>query len=206
MKNYLILLLLSSTMFSIFSCNDDKDDVVPVISLTVTNLPADPTTGYDPNTGAPIGGTGHFTFFNLKDSTIIPLSDSATSKWDIAFNASTIILNGGISGPANAAAYIYNGIFNDLQRVSEDSIFNADTSGKLAIGKSWSTYDPVSKVLNATPGKVLVVRTADNKYAKVEILSYYKNAPAKPNYLTDVARYYTFRYVYQGNGTKLFNE
>jgi hypothetical protein len=45
----------------------------------------------------------------------------------------------------------------------------------------------------------LVFRTHDGKVAKVEILSYYRDAPAQPNAFTDEARFYTFRYVYNPN-------
>jgi len=44
---------------------------------------------------------------------------------------------------------------------------------------------------------VLVIRTHDGKYAKLEILSYYENA--EPNATFDNYRYYTFDYVYQPN-------
>jgi hypothetical protein len=56
-------------------------------------------------------------------------------------------------------------------------------------------------VITATAGKVIVLKTADGKYAKMEILSYYKDAPAPVNPLRDIARYYTFQYVYQPDGS-----
>ena len=46
------------------------------------------------------------------------------------------------------------------------------------------------------PGRVLVVRTADGRYAKVSIQSYYKGAPASPTQASE-SGYYTFRYVFQ---------
>jgi len=45
----------------------------------------------------------------------------------------------------------------------------------------------------------LVIRTHDDKYAKVEILSYYKDAPAEPDGFVDESRFYTFNYVYNPN-------
>ena len=52
-------------------------------------------------------------------------------------------------------------------------------------------------------GKVFVVKTHDGKYAKFEILSYYKDAPATPD-ATSVGRYYSFNYAYQANSTTTF--
>jgi len=63
----------------------------------------------------------------------------------------------------------------------------------------WYNYDPSQLTIRPIPGKVIVLRTADNKFAKVEILSYYKDAPeviTEQIALNDL-RYYTFNYVYQ---------
>jgi hypothetical protein len=51
-------------------------------------------------------------------------------------------------------------------------------------------------VISAAPNKVLVIRTRDGKYAKVRIISYYKDED--PSSYTN-ARYYTFDYLYQPN-------
>lgn len=205
MKTIYYALLISFVVMAM-SCSDD-DPVVPqgIVSVTIKNLPADPATGRDPITGAPIGTKNLFTFFRFSDSTIVPNSDSATSKWDIGFKGSTIIVNSGISGPGNASAFTYNGLFSELKEVPSDSIFRQDvTASDLAIGKSWYVYDPVAMILQAKPGKTFVIRTANNKYVKLEILSYYKDAPANPNAFVDLDRYYTFRYVYQADGSKKF--
>jgi hypothetical protein len=56
-------------------------------------------------------------------------------------------------------------------------------------------------VITPIAGRTIVVRTADGKFAKVEILNYYKNAPASPT-MTDASRYYTFRFKFQPDGSK----
>ena len=58
---------------------------------------------------------------------------------------------------------------------------------------------PPTFLITPTPGKILVFRTADGKYAKVEILSYYKDSPPTPDYRFSQGRYYTFNYIYQPN-------
>ena len=156
MKIFNVFLFLS--FLFLISCDKTENnvDTSTLRTVTIKDLAADPTTGFDPNNGMPIGDTKRFTFFRFSDSSIVANTDSATTKWDIGFRASTIIVNSGISGPGSAAAYVQTGLFSEL------------------------------------------------KYAKIELLSYYKGSPVAPDAFKDQARYYTFRYVYQSNGSKKF--
>jgi len=84
------------------------------------------------------------------------------------------------------------------------NLFTQDSSSGYAImsgsGNGWYTYSgPPTYLITPTAGKILVFKTADGKYAKVEILSYYQGAPENPDAFTDPSRYYTFNYVYQPN-------
>lgn len=162
---------------------------------TVKNLPANPTDGT---------GTGHYTFFSLKNNVIVPLSDSATTQWDVAFNSTTLLVNSGTSGPGDAAVQIYTGIFNDLTEAPADG-YRQDSALENAIptgsGNGWYNYNSTTHVVSAIPGRVLVFKTAQGKYAKMEIVSYYKDMPANPT-SADISRYYTFRYSYQDNGSR----
>jgi hypothetical protein len=190
----------------IISCEEDNPVIVnKATSVSVKNLAADPATDYDPVTGAPIGYKNLYTFFRFSDSTIVPNSDSATTKWDIGFKSSTIVVNSGISGPGSASAFVYNGLFSELKEVPADSVFKTDVSAtELAIGKTWYNYDGAAMILTPKPGKVFVIKTANGKYVKMEILSYYKDSPPSPVATRDAARYYTFRYAYQADGSKKF--
>ncbi|HMS29314.1 MAG TPA: HmuY family protein [Saprospiraceae bacterium] len=201
---HLILVLFAISLLT--SCDDSSESSPSSKSLSVTvqNLPADPPTSFDPTTGQPIGETGKFTFFRLSDSSIVANSDSTTSKWDIAFRANTILINSGSSGPGSAGAFLLDGVYQSISEVPADSSFHIDQAPVYAIGKNWYTYDQAAFVFYPKPGKVLILRTSDQKYAKLEILSYYKNAPTTPNYRTDLARYYTFRYIIQQDGSKKF--
>jgi hypothetical protein len=58
-------------------------------------------------------------------------------------------------------------------------------------------------VITTIPGRLIIVRTATGKYAKVEITSYYKDSPATPD-VNSVPRYYNFRFGYQADGSKTF--
>jgi hypothetical protein len=70
-------------------------------------------------------------------------------------------------------------------------------------GNGWYNYNSTTHVISSIPGRIIVVKTNDNTYAKIEIINYYQNAPAAP-VNTDISRYYTFRYTYQGDGTRKF--
>ncbi len=168
---------------------------------TINDLPADPANN-DPQSGRPLGAANRFTFFSLKDGKQVANSDSATAKWDIGFRSTTIIVNGGTGRAGKGGAYLHNGTFESLTTVPENAPFSVDQSlNQLAIptgsGNGWYTYG--GGVISPTPEKVLVIRTADGKYAKVEILSYYKGGPDGPG---SESRYYTFRYAYQPDGSK----
>ncbi len=201
MKNSIYVLAFLA--FGIFSCQDD--DVTPqsVTSVTIKDLPGDPYTGIDPVTMRPTGDKGVFTFFRLSDSSIVSNSDSASTKWDIGIKGSTIIINGGTSGPGQGGAIVYDGIFSDLNSIPDSLSFLVDNNPVFAVDRSWYKYDPAAMVFTPVPGKIILIRTADGKFAKMEILSYYKGAPSNPT-VRDESRYYTFRYIYQPDGSRKF--
>lgn len=196
---------------SLFACKDDENvvTVLPVRSETVRNLAADPTTGVNPTTGQPLGTTGKFTLFSFPNNQAVANADSATNKWDVGFRGTTIIVNGGAIRAGQGGAYVHTGTFEELTTVPTSATFAQDqNAGSLAIparsGAGWYNYNQATNVISPIPGRVLVVRTGDGKYAKMEVLSYYQNAPATPD-ASSVQRYYTFRYVYQPDGSTKLN-
>ena len=210
---------------SITSCKDDSPTPEPIVATTVANFAADPATSYNPTNGAPIGKTKKFAFFSFKTGALVAHSDSATANWDLGFNGVTIIVNSGTSGPGHTTAFIQSGLFSDLKTAPEtgyksDATTNNKTelysqtgTDKIAIPSTlsingaastgWANYNSTTRVVSPISGKVILVKTGDNRYAKMEILSYYKDAPAAPTQ-TSLPDYYTFRYVYQPNDSKSF--
>jgi hypothetical protein len=178
---------------------------------TVQNLMADTIVGVS-MTGQPVG-TGKFTFFSLETGAIIPNSDSATNKWDIAFRGTTILTNNGSSGPGLGGAYVQVGLFNDIASVSLDSTVRVDAGSVRAIktgsNDGWYVYDATNNLVSPISGRVIIIRTATGKYAKLEINNYYKGGTT-PTICTAAAiksseqRYYTFKYTYQPNGSTTF--
>ena len=196
-----IQLLLVVVLFSGFlACSSDDDNgtsLLQTTSETISNL-------YAPQVGGQGQGeiSGEFTKFNLETG----LTTSSNTDWDIAFRGTSIILNGGISLGTNdepertgdAAGYIVDNTFANVSSVNTELLEQDSDEGYVLT--DWYTYSgPPNHLITPTPGKILVLRTHDGKYAKIEILSYYKNAPEDPDAFTDEARYYTFNYVYQPN-------
>ena len=203
-----------ASVFIFTSC--DKDDVTTTQVATVTtvnDLIADTIIGMS-SIGQPYG-SGKYTLYNLETNKVVPNTDSATSKWDIGFRGTTIITNSGVSGPGNAGAFVYVGTFEDLTQVPSDSTFKTDVATtNLAIptgsNKGWYIYNAPANLVTPIPGRVMVIRTAGQKYAKLEVLNYYKGgvtpaATASDNEKIFKQRYYTFRYLYQPDGSKKLN-
>ncbi len=178
----------------------------PIISKKIQDLFA-PAAMVINQQGPPPPPSGEFVKFSFATGQ----TTTSDTHWDIALRSTTILVNGGSKTGSNdepertgqGGAYIVDGIFNEVNMIDE-SDFKKDTAEGPAIptgsGNGWYNYQPPpNSLINPIPGKVLVFRTHDGKYAKVEILSYYKGAPSLPNAFNDESRHYTFNYVYQPN-------
>jgi hypothetical protein len=199
---------------ALVACSKDEETiVVPVRAITVKDLPADTVTGLV--NGRP-QYAGSITYYSLVDDTIVSKADSATTKWDVAFSSTKILVNSGTSGPGLGGAFVYIGLFDALKTIPADSNFATDNSkaspSLYAIPQTsagWYIYNRLTNIITPAAGRVLVIRTATGKYAKIEVLNYYKGGitpePTAPiSEKLSKQRYYTFRYVYQPNGTKTF--
>ena len=199
---------------ALVACSKEEEIiVVPVNAITVNDLAADTVTGLGPD-GRP-QSAGTITYYSLVDNKVVSSTDAATTKWDIAFSSTKILINGGTSGPGLGGAFVYVGLFDALKTIPADSNFATDnaTAASYAIplgsGKAWYTYDGLTTLISPIAGRVLVIRTSTGKFAKIEILNYYKGGvtlPANASVSDKLfkQRYYTFRYAYQPNGSKVF--
>lgn len=204
--NFIFFLTTSLLIFS--SCSDDDNNgstppSPPSLPIQqYSNLHADQDVDYTTN---PPTYSGEFIKFDFETGS----TTTSETDWDIAFRGTTILVNGGDTTgisqeplrTGSAAAYIYDGLFQDLTEVDESLLRNDDMYDGLAIptgsGNGWYNYS--SMVITPIAGKVLVFRTADNRFAKMEIISYYKDAPTDitNEIATTDNRYYTFNYTYQ---------
>ena len=215
-KNLTKIALFLSLGFALVACRKEEETIVIPVSvsaITVNDLPADTVTGL--LNGRP-QYAGSITYYSLEDNKIVTKADSATTKWDVAFSSTKILVNSGTSGPGIGGAFVFKGLFDALKTIPADSNFATDNSKasptQYAIpqtGQTWFIYDEFNRLITPEAGRVLVIRTATGKYAKIEILNYYKGgitpaATASDSEKSSKQRYYTFRYAYQPNGSKVF--
>ncbi len=197
--NRLQNITLAIILIIFYSCSKDDNnlsDKVASITGKIENFAAPQTGGQ----GQPIGG--EFSKFSFKTG-----KKTTDDNWDIAFRGTTIAVNGGEkTGTAdepdrtgNAGASIFSGTLAGLKNI-DGLVFNQDSGTSFAIptgsDNGWDNYNFQTNLISSIPGKILVFRTHDNKYAKVEILSYYLN---QDNSNPSNGRYYTFNYVYNPN-------
>ena len=151
--------------------------------------------------------TGKFEKFSFSEGDTV-----IHDNWDVAFSGTTIIVNGGdsysVNQPertGNAAVYIATGVMTDIRTVDLSKLEQDNTSGPAIIDdlgiseQGWASYDMSTHILSPIPGRILVFRTHDNKYAKMEILYFYDTTNPTPSN-GDFGGFYTFNYVYQSAG------
>ena len=222
--NLRFLLVLSLVTLALVGC-DTADETTPTPLLEVRtqrNLDARGDSTVIGMMGPVVVQARPSTFFNLRTGHIRTVADSNSTNWDLAFEGTRIMVNGGISGPGNGAAVVVNDLFENVVTAPADGQFRVDAAGgatNLAIVAQGNTMPPnplgwyttgqivgapaQATLITPTPGRTIVVRCADGKFAKVQIQSYYLNAPdpATVTVMTQ-ARFYTFRWVVQPDGSR----
>lgn len=203
-SNFFKSVLVVSIVSLFASCSNDDDNTstpATVETKTFSNLYAPQTGGQ----GQPVGGA--FTKFSFSQNATV-----TDDSWDIAFRGTTIIVNGGTAigitdeptRTGSGAVSIVSNTLSAVTTIPSASTFTQDGTSTYAIptgsGNGWYNYNSTNNLITPIAGKIFVVKTHDGKYAKMEIISYYKDAPANPD-ATALSRYFTFKYVYQPSGT-----
>jgi len=150
--------------------------------------------------------TGKFKKFSFSEGDTVK-----HDNWDVAFSGTTIIVNGGdsysVNQPertGNAAVYITSGVMSDIKIVDTNKLEQDNASGPAIVddlgisGDGWASYDMSTHIISPIAGRILVFRTHDDKYAKMEIVYYYDSPNPDPSN-GDYGGYYSFNYVYQPN-------
>lgn len=124
------------------------------------------------------------------------VEDPAPLGWDLAFRRSRILVNGGQGFPGDGGAI-------DLGKIPFEAVdtvpavgYRGTIAGRDSLHpalEEWYDYGFTSHILEARP-RVYAIRTADGRYAKLEMVSYY--CPGARGGCP------TFRYVYQGDGSR----
>jgi hypothetical protein len=202
MKTIQKLIFTSLIAAFLISC-DNAEDLGPLTPLEVTLVEdlAAPNDEIDRNTGEVIQARS-FQYFSLEFNELVEENEN----WDIAFKGTTIRVN----SSKNVTAAVVSGVFEEITEVPASATFNTDTANSFAIptgsGNGWYNYNSATFTVTPIPGRVILVKTAADNYAKIEILSYYRGNPPVEQIdpRTTPSGYYTFQFVLQSNGTSKF--
>lgn len=212
-KNFVLPFLIAAAVIVwIPGCSEDS--IIEPDPPSASTLPVDTARNIPADT---MGNTGSFTYYSLRTKSVITGDDTLTDKWDIAFRTTTIYVNGGVLHPAggqggaivtgaNAYISIYPLSNFDTISVAPVSGYGVDTSaGHYAVpsgsGNGWYSYDFANNYIAPIPGRIILLKTGDGKYAKLEILSYYKDMDPQPMPNPLNSRWYTFRFSIQTDGS-----
>ena len=124
------------------------------------------------------------------------IDDPDPLGWDLAFRRHDIIVNGGDGFAGRGGAVALEGVAFDSLAEAPAGGYRATEAGRDSVQlafRRWYDYGFTSHLLEPKD-RIYAVRTADGRYAKMEIVSYY--CPEA------VSGCLTFRYVYQGSGSR----
>lgn len=184
----------------------------------------------DTSLSSPAPATGAPCFFSLEDTTGRTSAYEKTNKWDLAFgnlynsflsgNNGTNASNYGHGNNAVGGIYIVEQPFDSVTDIPADNLFQTgadiygtDDAGAFGTGIGWYFYDfsggafpggdGQPHICYPLPNRTLIVRTGIGDYAKIRMISIYKNAPAAPTTFWP-APFFTFDYVLVPKGSTLF--
>lgn len=151
--------------------------------------------------------SNNYTLYSFKDSSVVPNSDSASNNWDFGIRFVNIIVNSYASGPGNAGVITQTGIFDSYTKAPSTGYSYDTTTTNLAVDAGettgWYNYDNTTHAFSPKAGKFFVFKTADNHYAKMEILAVTYAGYTGPN-TPPTTLIYKFRYTYQADGSGNF--
>jgi len=137
----------------------------------------------------------NYQFFNFASGDTSVVADSNSTKWDIAFKATSVIMNSGISGPDEDSAQIATTDFSSVTTAPAlDWKSDEIATGKAIAG--WYSYDMNTHIISAAPDKTYLVKLSSGRYVKMLFDSYYKDGLT-----TNASRYYSFTYYFQPTGS-----
>ncbi len=136
---------------------------------------------------------GRWRFFDFSRGTVV--ESPGPEEWDLAFRRFHVIANGGEGFAGRGGLMALDAPFDSIRTVPAEGYVRSTAGGDSvnAAAEGWYAYSFTSHLLRPDPG-IFAVRTADGRYARIRILSYYC-PEARPGCLT-------FRYVYQGDGSR----
>lgn len=167
--------------------------------------------------GNTVGGGEDFEtfYFSFKTNGKVDKSKVLTADWDLAFaneynsdispNNATNKQSFGFGGVGKGALMVVNQAYDAVKTAPSDAEFaskGVDASGlDLGNGNGWYFYEMDIHIAIPVKNRTYVLKTADGKYAKLQMISMYKGAPSVVTSIDWPAPYLTFRYFVQQDGS-----
>ena len=229
---FFFILLGFMILFGACDSSDNEPEPVALETQLAEDVPADPASGRDPNTGRAIANN-LYTLYDLDANEIVVSSsvtdeaqrrsDSTGTIWDIGFRGTTVIFNGGTSGPGEGSAQILTKPFDEVEEAPPSGYVTDGSNTEcpsiqtprgpapgstLAIctgsDNGWYNYDSSTGsggLITPIPGRTIVLKTATGNYASLRFLSYYRGNPNPPD-PSQPSRHYTFEFIVQPDGSR----
>ena len=209
------VLFIATVLF--FGCgNDDADDGLeqPLeeesSAAVTTSSVTQPPTVVAPQLDAvafTIDATSKeaWAYFSFAKGNTVEVADPPNSMdWDLGFQRTKVITNGGVSGPGKGGAMLLKDVeFEGVKEAPADG-YAVDSDQNLAIAaqseEGWYIYTgPPNHWILPLENRVFVVQAADGTFAKMRFIGYYKNNDNKKD-----GGFVTFEYVHQLDGSRNF--
>jgi len=214
MKNNYLRRALIPVCILLLMASCTKDEIKPELedgnSTVIRDLPGD--------VGNTVGSGKEFTpfYFSFSTGAVVDPARKVSADWDIAFakeyNSYVSINNGansesfGFGSTGQGAMVVVNQAYDQVKEAPSDAEFtsnNITAAGwDSGAGKGWYFYELQTHIAVPVLNRTYVLRTANGNYAKLQLISMYKGAPATVTDLNWPAPYFTFRYFIQKDGSR----
>ena len=143
-----------------------------------------------------------WTFFSFAAGKPVEIEDHRSSTdWDLGFQRTKVIVNGGVSGPGAGSALVLDGVqFEEVVEAPEgDYVPDTDQIATIARGDGWYTYTGPPNHWILPNDRVYVLQTAVGLFAKLRVIGYYTDNDAKEG-----SGNITIEYAFQDDGSHSF--
>ena len=209
------VLFIATVLFSGCGNGEEDDGLEQPLEEESTTAMTTPSVTQPPTVVAPQLDVVNFTinatsreawaYFSLAKGDVVEVADPLNSMdWDLGFQRTKVITNGGVSGPGKGGAVLLKDV--DFEGVKEAPAggYAVDSDQNLAIvaqsEEGWYIYTgPPNHWVLPLENRVFVIQAADGTYAKIRFIGYYKDNDNKKD-----SGFITFEYVHQPDGSLNF--
>ena len=209
------VLFIGTILFLGCGNNDDDDALEQPLEEPPSEVVTPPSVNQSPAEVAPQLEVVNFTidatskevwvYFSLAQGDVVEVADPLNSMdWDLGFQRTKVITNGGASGPGKGGAVLLKDVEFEGVKEAPAGGYAVDSDENLAIvaqsEEGWYIYTgPPNHWILPLEKRVFVVQAADGTFAKVRFIGYYKDNESKKE-----GGFVAFEYVHQTDGSRNF--